>query len=434
MSSRIDIGKLRAMKYNELRALAKAMSIHLGRGVKGEKLITAILEKVDQASDLETSQSSQTDDDNTAAPSYCDSKPSSSQNTADVSVMQHSSTGMKTMFVPDEVCSPPVGRRIRRNTYELTSESVVTPISVLKSNTPEADKNTPLPSVNRLRPRKRSDNTPHREIREARKKNEKPEKREPEANENTPLPVSRLRPRKRPDNTPHSEICEARKKNETVKTKKNPLPSRIPQILRACATPDFKGIHERAFKKMDSIDVYLAKKQHRREMVQMLSRKSVKNIRSIRDKMGKPKEIPGPKKENPVFQPSVLSTQTINMEFGALRGQYTAKSPFRFGLSAKNPDKIKSTVKKESQFNVKESLSRKLKYLPHKGPVKPFQIETGLCDRSTFNVSSTMATPLHSKQMFSTTKRDQERGILKGVRLNRRFSLQLKLRGISIDE
>lgn len=390
----IDIAKLRSFKYAELRAFAKAMDIKLGN-VKAEKYISAILEKLRNVSD-----DSETDTENAfvvlnkSQAKENPSKPEESHETT----QQNLSQQVNSIVATETDNSVPRARRIRRNTYDATPDR--NGITVPVSN--EMDQ---------------------------------------EAKENTPkTPARKLRSKVLVSSVTKSTVKSATKKVKVAKDasaviKKSHLP--LPLQKRNCFTPNFKKIHLRQFEKMDSIDVYVQKKKQRKEWLEALHHKSIKNVRTLRCKTFNPQQQSQPDK---VFEPTVMSTTKMNTNFVANASSHqastqSAKSPFRFGLSAKRTA-IKRTATNREVVKVKPSSKRKLNYVPYTGPVAPLCIDTGFgsfskCDTSVLLTATKTAS--HKQSSFGQSPGQRCR-MLEGVRRNKRFNLQLQFRGIVDNE
>ena len=107
---------------------------------------------------------------------------------------------------------------------------------------------------------------------------------------------------------------------------------------------DWVAIHQREFDKMDSLDVYLKKREERRRRLQTPVK--VKVEKSLTKPM--------------VFAPSILLTKQMNTNFSTM---FKSPSAVAAGMAAKRP-----------AFDLKASLSRPLTWTPHCGKLKPFSV------------------------------------------------------------
>ncbi|XP_076305146.1 uncharacterized protein LOC143222468 [Tachypleus tridentatus] len=242
-------------------------------------------------------------------------------------------------------------------------------------------------------------------------------------------------------------------------------------------TPNFARIHQKAFQKMDSLDDYVQKKKMRSQDITKSSKKttgrmnepkvaskscSVQSVepskkkvkrcleekenrkKMLRDKrfefiespMGTPVKSPQTVERTP-FIPSIISVSHMKLNFGSpsfylqqKEKQSTSKKQKNFRAPVyhfrKATTPVKSITKQNSKhttFNLKASLSKKLSYRPYTGPVRPL---------SQFNASTSHGENV-AEHCFKHTQRLREKTktMLQGVRRDRRFELQMKMRGLN---
>ena len=191
--------------------------------------------------------------------------------------------------------------------------------------------------------------------------------------------------------------------------KKIAMATNIPRFVKfARKVPDFAKMHEREFKKMESLDTYLDKKKKRTEMtrVQMHKAKTLAEEHSkIMNKM---------KSRTPVskFVPVVTSTSKMNLNFGS--STPGAKAPFKFSaatavVSSKKPERAQVGVKTATKPKVTSKVTeRKPIITPAKQPQTPVSKplhnitnksvgETPSSARKGFDLKASLAKPLGYK-------------------------------------
>ncbi|KFM58498.1 Nucleolar and spindle-associated protein 1, partial [Stegodyphus mimosarum] len=196
-------------------------------------------------------------------------------------------------------------------------------------------------------------------------------------------------------------------------------------------TPNFKKIHEKAFEKMESIEEYSKRKSEH-------SAKKIKDQISLQEKLKSHQKKKVQKKESKIpkpfagipFIPSIKSTRRMNLNFGSSStSNKNPKKPAEKISQSVNKKLIENTpdpqkvaasenisMNRKSKFDLKASLSRKLPYKPYTGPLKPL---------TEINLNSS----IQPKGVIQQ-KRIESRNVLRGVRKNKRFELQMKNRNV----
>lgn len=232
---------------------------------------------------------------------------------------------------------------------------------------------------------------------------------------------------------------------------------------------NFKEIHQKTFEKMENVEEYhkrinkrwetltRSQKRSRKEVSSSVKGSAQKNnseVKILNSKTEleslKPTRIPQPFRGIP-FIPTVKSIRKINTNFtGQASSQSLVSSTCKryIGTENDNPNRrcqrslfspgsshtvfqfgsnqlqenSSVAAKKHSRkrFDLKASLAKKLPYRPHRGILKP------LSDSNANQIQLNVSCPDPIKK-----KREESREILKGVRRNRRFELQMSHRGIS---
>ena len=188
------------------------------------------------------------------------------------------------------------------------------------------------------------------------------------------------------------------------------LPTNIPRFVKfARKVPDFAKMHEREFKKMESLDTYLDKKKKRSETTkaQMNKAKTLAEEHSkIMEKL---------KNRTPAlkFVPVVTSTSKMNLNFGSSTPG-SAKAPFKFSartvvVSSKKPERAQLGVKAATKPKV---TSKGATLQPVSTPAKHLQTpvskplhnitnnsvtETPSSTRKAFDLKASLAKPLGYK-------------------------------------
>ncbi|XP_026134083.1 nucleolar and spindle-associated protein 1-like isoform X2 [Carassius auratus] len=215
-------------------------------------------------------------------------------------------------------------------------------------------------------------------------------------------------------------------------------------------TPNFKKLHEAHFKKMESIDSYVQRKNKQMEVL----RNSVKELKKVpasrvslfspgvqekktlaeKRRLTQQSASKSALKDSATFRPTVLTTNKINVRFSQTThdNEYKRsliKTPARmsplipltstpgrksavhtkpelnrsfgaintpgatpFVFNGNNSESVTPNMSKKSAFDLKASLSRPLSYKPHKGKLKPFGAPQ---ENTALNKSQTV--PSHQK-------------------------------------
>lgn len=373
------------MKYSELQGLAKELG--LKANVKADKLLKAIKERYQQERN-EEEQINQ-EGENGPQDTACEEKVSCA---AAVFVSTRRGKGNQT----------------KRKLSDTTVETVPTMPPNAEEAHPQVDESN-VPSDNSAKRRKVSS----------------PKDTEPEPPKESQTTAGEQQPADDKDDGPLL--------NQTEKPPQVKNAGRIPRLQQKtktlkAITPNFKKLHEAHFNKMESLDSYVQRKTKQMETYKT-SGKDQKKTNSARASLFSPvpdkkktaeeqrrqallsPKNPPPKKpalkEACSFRPSVLSTRRINVRFSEAmpaneQKKTLVKTPARMSscLASSTPKmqidtgNLKKTfsatktqgpfiftgnlntstpgTQKKQTFDLKESLSRPLGYMPHKGKLKPF--------------------------------------------------------------
>ncbi|XP_055936026.1 nucleolar and spindle-associated protein 1-like [Argiope bruennichi] len=218
-----------------------------------------------------------------------------------------------------------------------------------------------------------------------------------------------------------------------------------PSVLSASKVklPNFKELHQKEFDKMESIDEYQQRKAvnsakklkehlHYRQAVKSSASEKVVSKNKGMKKFG---GIP--------FIPSITSTKDMKLDASSFGVRSVASKKYTTASRNENAAKKKETqvakkpvknvsrentpLKKRFKFDLQASLTKKLTYKPHKGPIKP------LAESNANNTSIICPAPIKpvTENKVVEAKRVESRNVLRGVRVNRRFELQMQKRKLA---
>jgi len=311
----------------------------------------------------------------------------------------------------------------------------------------------------------------------------------------TPSPVAKLVSRKsvgRASMTPRDYLS-SKNKTPLRKTTKTPgsiqkkPESQIPRFVKFAQKgkvgkiPDFAKMHEKNFKKMDSLDTYVEKKKKltdtitkQLEKAQALSMEHNSLVKQLKSKTPRNTDITDSK-----FVPAVTSTAKMNLNFGTENqckqfkfSSSSAKSaePFKFtakpvAAAPKVVPKVRQDLKRSTmpKHNPKDDVKPPRKSLSKPTPNKPLLNITNNANRSInksmtgtpskkFDLAASLAKPLTYKphtgklKAWETKKKDvsskagsstqeetkqRQMQVIKGVRMNKRAELLMMRRKMS---
>ena len=281
----------------------------------------------------------------------------------------------------------------------------------------------------------------------------------------TPISSVKTKPR-----TPAVDYLSKKNKTPLRKTSRTPnsiqKKSDIPRFVKyanaqkvkssARKVPNFAKIHEKNFKKMESLDDYVEKKKKLTDTVTKLMDKSRQLTREHTN-------IISQVKSKLKFAPAVTSVDKMNLNFGNQSTSKQGAQPFKF--SAKSDSKtaplpkvlpkerkdIKTTRttktgKRNNTLNVvKESDAKPLLNITNtnksmnetKTPAKKFDLAASLAKPLTYQPHKGKLKPLEKKRKDSTlsfeTRTNEEAKkkqmeVIKGVRMNKRAELMMMRR------
>lgn len=192
-----------------------------------------------------------------------------------------------------------------------------------------------------------------------------------------------------------------KKLNPGPSATKHVATTNIPRFVKfARKVPDFSKMHEKEFKKMESLDTYLDKKRKRTETVQEQLKLKAATLTEEHNKIVEKLKArtPGSK-----FVPTVTSTTKMNLNFGSKTPG--TKEPFKFSaapaapLSTKKPERAQTGVKTLTKEKSRPAPNPKAENTP-----KPTKSETARTPvvKPLFNITnkSVNATPSSTKKTF----------------------------------
>ncbi len=184
--------------------------------------------------------------------------------------------------------------------------------------------------------------------------------------------------------------------------------------------PDFAKMHEKNFKKMDTLGDYLSKKKERMAALtpgeKLKSAKptmSVSTKKVVPPKMASLTSASNRKSPRSTNGKVVTNVKAANFKFGstAASAKSDAKKPFTFTARSETPQKKLSNITNKKPATASEAVGG---YRPYTGKVKPWNPKKKMMERQQ------MANKTLAKSRSTTT--------IKGVRLNKRTELMLQKR------
>ncbi|KAG8181895.1 hypothetical protein JTE90_026055 [Oedothorax gibbosus] len=340
-------------------------------------------------------------------------------------------------------------KQLTKITPTITSKSALTPVtlSITKGRRSSPRHSADKPSALMLNSNQISGTTPESQLKKTplQLSSLKDKRITPKSQlKKTPLQLSslkdkRITPKSQLKTTPlQAPIVTVQRATPKSQLKKTPSQS---SGVKSKTTPNFIKLHQKQFDKMESIDEYINRKQmnstkkiHQQRLQDSSKKMVLKKNSRIPQKFG---GIP--------FVPSITSTADMKTDFGfkKMKANLTPGKRLpavKFGKhnnsivakKIKGETKAPRLVTKENtplpkKFDLKASLSRKLTYKPHKGPLKPL----GQVNLNASVFASAPAPPpkiVAPENRVIKAKRVEIRGVLQGVRKNKRFELQMKNR------
>jgi len=237
-------------------------------------------------------------------------------------------------------------------------------------------------------------------------------------------------------NSPKAVLIEAlSKKNKTPlrKTSKTPnsiqKKSEIPRFVKfanaqkvkssARKVPNFAKIHEKNFKKMESLDDHVERKKKLTDTVTKLMDKSRQLTREHTSKTAPlPKVLPKERKDIKTTRTTKMGKRnnTLNVDKESDAKPLLNITNTNKSMNITNTNKSMNETKTPSKkFDLAASLAKPLTYQPHKGKLKPLEKK-----RKDFTQSFETRTNEEAK------KKQME--VIKGVRMNKRAELMMMRR------
>jgi len=286
---------------------------------------------------------------------------------------------------------------------------------------------------------------------------------------------------------PTSEYLSKKNKTPLRTTIKTPgsiqkkTESQIPRFvqyankIKSGKIPDFAKMHEKNFKKMESLDSYMEKKRKITDSI----RKQLEKTSSVSNQI-KSKPLKNVDENNANFVPAVTSTAKMNLNFGKSK-ENSDQPAFQFGTSNSNvpfkftakPVAAAPKVMPKQRQDLKAYTKKKIdmpskttrKSFSNPTPSKPFLNITNNANKSInksltgtpnkkFDLAASLAKPLNykphtgkikplekkKKEVFSVKDslsqeetKQRQMAVIKGVRMNKRAELLMNRRKISAE-
>lgn len=201
---------------------------------------------------------------------------------------------------------------------------------------------------------------------------------------------------------------------------------------------DWAKIHQKQFDKMESIDVYLAKKRKRNEELTASVKRAQQVAVATKQAMDRLTETV----QKP-FVPTVTSVKKVNMNFASMKSPAataTRKGEVLVAEKSKKAQPLRKSMRGEAQmvkdfkaatpqkkFDLQQSLQRKLPYKPYVGKLQPLSsVENRQIAHSHMHPANT-----HQQRGGVKAIRESGRQKLQQKRSNKRAELQMQRRQVN---